>query len=179
MVATGFGFISLYPIQELKVHHKELVLPLHRIKMEWDDISQPIYDRGFDWMVILCDLEYLLIRLPQDPSSPPRIVTLGRDAGDGSGWVSGLTRGDAVFAMCHGSTAKIITYSWDVEMTTHCVSRMKQFKIPGNTDCSRRPFNTGIDMASGRLMFSDHQRKCIVFDTVPPIDPVYNTTAIV
>ena len=67
------------------MHHKELVLPLHRIKMDWDDISQPIYDRGFDWMVILCDLEYLLIRLPQDPSSPPRIVTLGRDAGDGSG----------------------------------------------------------------------------------------------
>ena len=62
---------------------------------------------------------------------------------------------------------------------THCVFRMKQFKIPGVTNCSRRLFNTGIDMASGRLMFSDHQRKCIVFDTVPPIDPVYNTTVIV
>ena len=162
------------------MHDKQLVLPLHRIKMAWSDTSRPIYDRGFDWMVILCRLEFRVIRLPQDPSSPPRIVTLGRDVvGDGPRWVSGSTRGDAAFTMCHGSTAKIITYPWDVEMTIHCVFRMKQFKIPGITDCSRRLFNTGIDMASGRLMFSDHQRDCIVFDTVSPIDPVYNTTVIV
>ena len=52
--------------------------------MAWNSISLPIYDRGFDWMVILYILEYLLIRLPQDPNSPPRIVTLGHDAvGDG------------------------------------------------------------------------------------------------
>ena len=43
--------------------------------MAWNSISLPIYDRGFDWMVILYKLEYLLIRLPQDPNSPPRIVT--------------------------------------------------------------------------------------------------------
>ena len=160
------------------MHDKQLVLPLHRIKMAWSDISQPICDRGFDWMVILCRLEFRVIRLPQDPNSPPCIVTLGRDVvGDGPGWVSGLTRGDAALAMCRDSTAKIITYSWDVEMT-HCVFRMKQFKIPGVTDCSRRLFNTGIDMASGRLMFSDHQRKYIVLDTVPPVIPVDSTSVL-
>ena len=75
--------------------------------------------------------------LPRDPSSPLRIVTLGRDVGDGPGWVSGLTRGDAAFAMCHGSAAKIITYSWGVEMT-HSVFRMKQFIIPVGKSSRRR-----------------------------------------
>jgi len=157
------------------MHHKKLIFPLHHIVMDWDDISQPIYDRGFDWMVILCTLEYSLIRLPQDPSSPPRIVTLGRDVvDDGRDWFSGLTRGDAAVTICRGSTAKIITYSWDVEMT-HCVFRMKQFKIPGVTNCSRRLFNTGLDMASGRLVFSDHQQKCMILDTVPLAVPIDNT----
>ena len=129
-------------------------------------------------MVILCKLEYLLIRLPQDPNSP-RIVTLGYDAvDDDRDWFSGLTSGDAAVTICRDSTAKIITYSWDVEMT-HYVFRVKQFKIPGVTNCSRRLFNTGIDMASGRLMFSDHQQKCMILDTVPLAVPVYNTTVIV
>jgi len=48
------------------MHHKKPVLPLHRIKMVWNGISRPIYDRGFDWMAILCDLEFRVIRLPQD-----------------------------------------------------------------------------------------------------------------
>jgi len=129
-------------------------------------------------MVILCKLEYLLIRLPQDPNSP-RIVTVGYDAvDDDRDWFSGLTSGDAAVTICRDSTAKIITYSWDVEMT-HYVFRVKQFKIPGVTHCSRRLFNTGIDMASGRLMFSDHQQKCMILDTVPLAVPVYNTTVIV
>ena len=170
MVAIGSGFISLYPIQDLKMHHKKLVLPLHRIKMAWDDISQPIYDRGFDWMVILCDLEFRVIRLPQDRNSPPRIVTLGHDVvGNGPGWIYGLMRGGAALSMCRDSTAKLITYSWDVEMT-HCMFRMKQFKIPWATDCSRRLFNTGLDMAIGRLMFIDHHQKYLVLDTVVPVD---------
>jgi len=129
-------------------------------------------------MVTLCKLEYLLIRLPQDPNSP-RIVTVGYDAvDDDRDWFSGLTSGDAAVTICRDSTAKIITYSWDVEMT-HYVFRVKQFKIPGVTNCSRRLFNTGIDMASGRLMFSDHQQKCMILDTVPLAVPVYNTTVIV
>jgi len=181
VVAIGSGFISLYPIQDLKMHHKKLVLPLHRIKMAWDDISQPIFDRGFNWMVVLCMLEYLLIRLPQDPDSPPRIVTLGHDVvDDGPGWVSGLTRSDAALTMCRDSTAKIITYSWDVEMK-HCAFRIKYFTIPGISDCSKRLFNTGLDMASGRLIFIDHhrdQRRCIVFDTVPPVVSVDNTSVL-
>ena len=147
------------------MHHKELVLPLHRIKMDWDDISQPIYDRGFNWMVILCvSYDCLKIRTTLLVS-----FTLGWDVVcDGPGWVSGLTRGDAAFAMCHGSTAKIITYSWDVEMT-HRVFRMKQFIIPWVTDCSRRLFNTGIDMASGRLMFSDHDEVYSLPFVIPPL----------
>jgi len=48
VVAVGSGFISLYSIQDLKMHHKKLIFPLHHIVMDWDDISQPIYDRGFD-----------------------------------------------------------------------------------------------------------------------------------
>jgi len=160
------------------MHHKKLVLPLHRIKMSWNGISRPIYDRGFDWMVILCDLEFRVIRLPQDPNSPPRIVTLGHDVvGDGPGWFSGLTRGDAALAICCDWTAKIITYSWNVEMK-YCRFRTKQLKIPGVTDCSRWPFNTGIDMASGRLVFKNHQQKCIVLDTVPPVVPVDNANAL-
>ena len=85
--------------------------------MDWDDISQPIYDRGFNWMVILCvSYDCLKIRTTLLVS-----FTLGRDVVcDGPGWVSGLTRGDAAFAMCHGSTAKIITYSWDVEIVERC-----------------------------------------------------------
>jgi len=45
------------------MHHKKLVLPVHCIKMAWDDISLPIYDRGFDWMVILYKLEYDCLRI--------------------------------------------------------------------------------------------------------------------
>jgi len=46
VVVIGPAFLSLYPIQDLKMHHKKLVLPLHRIKLAWDDISRPFYDRG-------------------------------------------------------------------------------------------------------------------------------------
>jgi len=90
------------------MHLKKPALPLHRIKMAWDGISRPIYDRGFDWMAILCDLEFRVIRLPRDPNSPPRIVTLGHDiVGDGPGWFSGLMREDAAPAICCDWTPKI------------------------------------------------------------------------
>ena len=60
----------------------------------------------------------------------------------------------------------------------YCLFWMKQLKIPGVTDCSRQLFNTGIDMASGRLVFKNHQQKCIVLDIVPPVVPVDNANAL-
>jgi len=66
---------------------------------------------------------------------------------------------------------------WDVEMK-YCLFWMKQLKIPGVTDCSRQLFNTRIDMASGRLVFKNHQQKCIVLDTVPPVVPVDNANTL-
>jgi len=60
----------------------------------------------------------------------------------------------------------------------YCLFQTKQFKISWVTDCSRRLFNTGIDMASGRLVFKNHQQKCIVLDTVPPVVPVDNANTL-
>ena len=78
-VIVGSEFNNLYSIQDSKMHDKQLVLPRQRIKMDLDPVSRPFYDRGFNWMVILCKYEFFLIRLPQDLGSPPRIVTLGRN----------------------------------------------------------------------------------------------------
>lgn len=100
VVAIRLAFISLYSIQGLKTQHKHRVLPLHRIEMDWDNISRPFGDRGFDWMVILCKHEFLLMRLSQDPSNPPRVVTLGRDSDEtGHTWFSGLVTEDAALAL--------------------------------------------------------------------------------
>jgi len=88
VVTVGYEFNSLYSIQDLKMHDKQLVLPRQRIKMDLDPVSRPFYDRGFNWMVILCKYEFFLIRLPQDLSSPPHIVTLGRNPAEpGHGWL--------------------------------------------------------------------------------------------
>lgn len=40
VVAIRLAFISLYSIQGLKTQHKHRVLPLHRIEMDWDNISR-------------------------------------------------------------------------------------------------------------------------------------------
>jgi len=88
VVTVGYEFNSLYSIQDLKMHDKQLVLPRQCIKMDLDPVSRPFYDRGFNWMVILCKYEFFLIRLPQDLSRPPHIVTLGRNPAEpGHGWL--------------------------------------------------------------------------------------------
>ena len=97
------------------MHHKKLVLPVHCIKMAWDDISLPIYDRGFDWMVILYKLEYDCLKIQTVlPILLHSVMTL-------SVMDFWLDERGAALRMCRDSTAKIITYSWDVE-TIHCVS---------------------------------------------------------
>jgi len=175
VVAIRLAFISLYSIQGLKTQHKHRVLPLHRIEMDWDNISRPFGDRGFDWMVILCKHEFLLMRLSQDPSNPPRVVTLGRDSDEtGHTWFSGLVTEDAALALYSDWTAKIITYSWGVEMTD-CVFRMKHTRIPEVTSCPRWLFNIGlVDMSSERLVFIDRDQNCVFLNTVPSVSSIDN-----
>jgi len=169
VVAVGPEFISLYSIQDLKMYDNQLVLPRQRVKkMDLDPVSRPFYDRGFNWMVILYKYEFFLIRLPQDISSPPRIVTLGRNPAEpGHRWLPGLIRGDAALAMYGDWTAKIITYSWDVDMTD-CVFQMKDIRIPEVASYPIELSNVGLDMTSGQLVFIDRQN-CIVLDTAPPV----------
>ena len=167
VVAVGSDFISLYSIQDLKMHHKQLVLPRQRVKMDFHTISRPFYDRGFNWMVTLYKYEFLLIRLPQDLNNP-HIVTLGRNPAEpGYGWLPGLITGDAALVRDGYWTAKIITYSWDVDMT-ECVFQMKDIRIPEVVSFPSELCHIGLDMTGGRLVFID-RRNCIVLDTVPPV----------
>ena len=115
---------GLYPIEDLKMHDKKLALQPHRIKIAWNEGSRPIYDQDYDWMVILGTLEYCSYNYLRIQAA--LLGSLHSVIGDGRDWFSGLTRGDAGLAMCRDSTAKIITYSWGVEMT-HCVFWMKDF----------------------------------------------------
>jgi len=171
VVAIGFEFISLYSIQDLKMHDNQLVLPRQRIKMNFHTICRPFYDRGFNWMINLCKYEFVLIRLPRDLSSPPRIVTFGRNPAEpGHGWLPGLVRRDAALALYSNWAAKIITYSWDVEMT-QCVFQMKDIRIPQVAFYPNDLLNVGLDMASGRFVFIDCWN-CIILDTPPPISPI-------
>lgn len=126
-------------------------------------------------MVVLCKHEFLLMRLSQDPSNPPRVVTLGRDSDEtGHTWFSGLVTEDAALALYSDWTAKIITYSWGVEITD-CVFRMKHTRIPEVTSCPRRLFNIGlVDMSSERLVFIDCDQNCVVLNTVPPASSIDN-----
>ena len=142
--------------------------------MNFHTICRPFYDRGFNWMVNLYKYEFSLIRLPLDLSSPPRIVTLGRNPAEpGHGWLPGLVREDAALAMYGDWTAKIVTYSWDVEMT-HCVFQMKDIRIPEVASFPSELSNIGLDMTSGRLVFID-RRNCIVLDTALRVGPIANS----
>ena len=126
-------------------------------------------------MVILCKHEFLLMRLSQDPSNPPRVVTLGRDSDEtGHTQFSGLVTEDAALALYSDWTAKIITYSWGVEMTD-CVFRMKHTRIPEVTSCPRWLFNIGlVDMSSERLVFIDRDQNCVFLNTVPSVSSIDN-----
>jgi len=171
VVTVGSEFNSLYSIQDSKMHDKQLVLPRQRIKIDLESVSRPFYDRGFNWMVILCKYEFFLIRLPKDLSSPPRIVTPGRNPAEpGHGWLPGLIRGDAALAMYGDWTAKIITYSWDVNMTD-CVLQMKDIRIPEVASFPIELSNIELDMTSGRLVFI-YRRNCIILDTAPLASPI-------
>ena len=109
VVTVGSEFNSLYSIQDSKMHDKQLVLPRQQIKMDLESVSRPFYDRGFNWMVILCKYEFFLIRLPKDLSSPPRIITPGRNPAEpGHGWLPGLIRGDA----CNSSSSFLWCNRW-------------------------------------------------------------------
>jgi len=126
-------------------------------------------------MIIHCDLEFRVIRLPQDSNSPPCIATLGRNTVDTSRpRVFNLVRRDAAFSFYRDWTAKIVAYAWDVEMT-HCSFQIKHVRIP-EINChpgNLRPI--GSDMTSGRLVFADDNCNCIILDTVPPVGPTGNS----
>jgi len=67
-------------------------------------------------------------------------------------------------------TAKIITYSWDVNMTD-CVLQMKDIRIPEVASFPIELSNIELDMTSGRLVFI-YRRNCIILDTAPLASPI-------
>jgi hypothetical protein len=113
-------------------------------------------------MVMVHDEEFQLMRLSRDMTSPPRVVSLGCNPIE---WGRGMVTPNATICRYLDCTAKIITYSWDVEMM-QCTFHVKNVCLPEIAKSPRWLRNVGLDMANGRIIYlATEERNLIILDT--------------
>ncbi|KAJ3570446.1 hypothetical protein NP233_g4400 [Leucocoprinus birnbaumii] len=172
VVTVGVYCISIYTIPQLCKANKHRAVPLHYHQLSLTsflvDVSLPFFDRGHEWMVVWHGLEILLFRFSPHGSAPPHVIKMGDiPFSYGDEWFSGQVTQDAAIVLYHDGTAKIITYSWDVEMAKQCVFRGKRLCIPAECEPPTRLASAGLDMANGLLAFCDIiEGNCMILDTV-------------
>jgi hypothetical protein len=117
-------------------------------------------------MVIVHGEEFMLMRLSQEMTSPSCVVSLGRNPIEYNGqWGPGVVTPNATVCKYRDWTAKIMTYSWDVEMT-QCTFHVKNVCLPEAAKSPRWLRNVGLDMANGRIIYlSNEDRNLIILDT--------------
>jgi hypothetical protein len=165
VVTVGPQLIAVYTISHLAQCNKHRTLPLYHIDLKYGRVSEPFPDRGYHWMVIVHGEEFLLMRLSRDMIGPLRVASLGRNPIEYDGqWGPGVTR-HATICQYYDWTMKIMTYSWDVEMT-QCTFHVKNVCLPEFAKNPQRLQNVGLDMANGRLIYLDSEdRNLIILDT--------------
>jgi hypothetical protein len=115
-------------------------------------------------MVFTVHDEYVVLRLSQENTVPPRLAKLGRRPVEYINYGFEQATYNAAISSFNDWTTYIITYSWDIEMT-QCIFRVKQVCLPRLAERPNRLYVIELDMFSGQIVILA-DRVCTVLTTV-------------